>query len=238
LGGFALRYVGAIRSDSDSRRYLDLGCGNGTITEVVAPGFDETVGVDVEPDRLAEFRSHVAGRPNFRVLQMSGDKLSFPDAAFSFVTCFEVLEHVPDVEATVREIIRVCRPGGVVVVSTPHVWFPLETHGIYVGKREHWGKIPFLPYLRPLHRKYALARVFSSSEMDRLFLAGDMELLATSYAPPQFERAAAKEGTWESRVAFLRYILDRCERVPVLRALTGISMLKAYRKRFPNSMAA
>ena len=91
-------------------------------------------------------------------------------------------------------------------------------------------KIPLLPYIRPLHRKWSLARVFSSAEMDRLFISQGMELLGTSYIAPQFERAAAQANSWESKFSFLKTMLSRCENIPVLRALTGVSMLKAYRK--------
>ena len=98
------------------------------------------------------------------------------------------------------------------------------------GRRLYPHKIPLLPYIRPLHRKWSLARVFSSAEMDRLFISQGMELLGTSYIAPQFERAAAQANSWESKFSFLKTMLSRCENIPVLRALTGVSMLKAYRK--------
>jgi hypothetical protein len=53
----------------------------------------------------------------------------------------------------------------------------------------------------------SLARVFSSAEMDRLFIPKGMELSATSYVPPQFERAAAQANSWESRLTFLAHSL-------------------------------
>jgi ubiquinone/menaquinone biosynthesis C-methylase UbiE len=231
LAGFALRYVSSTQSSPKLERYLDVGCGNGFITEFVAPGFDEIVGIDVEEMRLDEFRAYVSDKPNFKVLAMSAARMEFPREYFSCITCFEVLEHVEDLESTVREIIRVCKPGGIIVISVPQVWFPFENHGARIGNRVYSRKIPLLPYLRPLHRKYSLARLFSSADMDRLFLSKEVELLATGYASPQFERAAARESSWESTFVFLRGILDRCEKIPVLRALTGVSMLKAYRKR-------
>jgi ubiquinone/menaquinone biosynthesis C-methylase UbiE len=231
LAGFALSYVDSLKCTPQLERYLDVGCGNGFITEVVAPGFKEVVGIDVEEVRLEEFREHVSDKSDFKVLSMSAAEMEFPDEFFSFITSFEVLEHVPDLESTVREIKRVCKPGGIVVISVPQVWFPFENHGARVGDRIYSNKIPLLPYLRPLHRKYSLARVFSSAEMDDLFLSKEMEVLGTSYASPQFERAAARETSWESKFVFLRDVLDRCEKIPVLRALTGVSMLKAYRKR-------
>jgi SAM-dependent methyltransferase len=230
LAGFALRWVSSIECSSDGRRYLDAGCGNGFITELVAPGFDEVVGIDVEEARLEDFRAHVGGKSNFLILSMSAASIEFPNESFAFITSFEVLEHVPDLEGSVREMVRVCRPGGIVVISVPQVWFPFENHGARIGKRTYERKIPVLPYIRPLHRKYSLARVFSSAEMDRLFVSKGMELLGTSYAPPQFERAAARADSWESKLVFLADILERCEKIPVLRVLTGVSMLKAYRK--------
>jgi ubiquinone/menaquinone biosynthesis C-methylase UbiE len=231
LAGFALRSLGSIRCAPQLERYLDVGCGNGFITEFVAPGFDEVVGIDVEEMRLDEFRAHATDRPNVKVLSMSAANMEFPSDYFSCITCFEVLEHVEDLTSTVREIIRVCKPGGTIVISVPQVWFPFENHGARIGNRVYGHKIPLLPYLRPLHRKYSLARIFSSAGMDRLFLSKDVELLETGYASPQFERAAAQESSWESKFIVLRGILDRCENIPVLRALTGVSMLKAYRKR-------
>jgi len=212
-------------------RYLDVGCGNGFITELVAPSFDEIFGIDVEELRLDAFRSEIADHSRFKVLLMSAAKMEFPSEFFSFITSFEVLEHVADLDATVREIVRVCKPGGIIVVSVPQVWFPFENHGARIGNRVFSCKIPLLPYVRPLHRKYSLARIFSSADMDRLFLSNEVELLGTGYASPQFERAAARQDSWESKFVFLRDVLERCERVPVLRALTGVSMLKAYRKR-------
>jgi len=230
LAGFALRWVKSIQPGLEGRRYLDVGCGNGFITELVAPAFDETVGLDVEETRLEDFRTHVGGKSNFKVLLMSAAKIEFPSEFFPFITSFEVLEHVPDLDASVREIVRVCRPGGIIVVSVPQVWFPFENHGVRIGRWHYPRKIPFLPYIRPLHRKWSLARVFSSAEMDRLFIQQGMELLGTSYVSPQFERAAAQANSWEGKFAFLKHMLCRCENIPGLRALTGVSMLKAYRK--------
>jgi ubiquinone/menaquinone biosynthesis C-methylase UbiE len=230
LAGFALSWIGSIPGDSERRRYLDVGCGNGFITELVAPDFDEVVAIDMEETRLQDFRAHTNGKSNFQILSMSAAKIEFPSEFFQFITSFEVLEHVPDLDASVLEMVRVCSPGGVIVISVPQVWFPFENHGVQIGTRFYGRKIPLLPYVRPLHRKYSVARVFSSAEMDGAFVSAGMKLLGTSYASPQFERAAAQADSWESKFSFLRGLLDRCEKVPGLRALTGVSMLKAYQK--------
>jgi len=112
LSDFALRHLDFIQAIPPRVRDLDVGCGNGFITERVAPEFDEVTGIDVEADRLQDFREHVRDRPKFRVEQMSADRMRFSDDHFSAVTCFEVLEHVPNLTSTVAEIIRVTSPEG------------------------------------------------------------------------------------------------------------------------------
>jgi ubiquinone/menaquinone biosynthesis C-methylase UbiE len=232
LAAFAIEHIRDIRSGPGAHRYLDVGCGNGFITEYVAAEFDEVVGIDMEHDRLEDFRAHAQLKPNYRILEMSAAKIEFRDDFFSLVTAFEVLEHVADLESSVEEMVRVCRPGGVLIVSVPQVWFPFENHGIRIGGTTYERKIPFLPYIRPLHRKYALARVFSSAQMDGLFLSRGLQRLDTEYVSPQFERAAADDRSWESKLKFLRSALDRSENIPILRVFTGVSMLKAYRKPY------
>jgi ubiquinone/menaquinone biosynthesis C-methylase UbiE len=187
-------------------------------------------GIDTEEQRLHDFIENIGRDMKYKILNASVEKMPFPDEHFLFVTSFEVLEHVSDLGACTNELVRVLARGGVLVVSVPHVLFPVENHGIRVGRYVFEGKIPFLPYLRPLHKMCSLARVFSSTEMDRLFIERKLELLETAYASPQFERAAANPSSWESKLAFLRPVLDKFESVPLLRALSGVSMLKAFRK--------
>jgi SAM-dependent methyltransferase len=52
-----------------------------------------------------------------------GTQLPFPDDAFDRIVCSEVLEHIPDLDAAVRELHRVLKPGGTVAATVP-TWFP------------------------------------------------------------------------------------------------------------------
>ena len=104
-------------------RVLDVGCGPGTITldlaRAVVPG--EVVGVDAAPAVLAEAASLAAGatdavdlRLSFQVADV--EALPFEDGAFDVVHAHQVLQHLPDPVAALREMRRVTRPGGVVAV--------------------------------------------------------------------------------------------------------------------------
>ena len=230
VGAFALRHTGDVRCQSQQKRYLDVGCGNGLITELFDTRFDEVVGIDLERNRLEDFRAHVRTKPNYTVVEMSATKIEFANEFFSFITCFEVLEHVSDIEAVLLEIVRVCKKGGVVVISAPQAWFPFENHGFRLGNRTYEEKFPCCPTYAHYTEGILLQECFPQTRWTRCFSRSDLNLLATSYASPQFERAAADPNSWEAKFSFLRSIFDRCESIPILRNLTGVSMLKAYRK--------
>ena len=89
---------------------LDLGCGIGHSFAELAPR--ETVGVDSDPAVLA-------GQPR-RTVAADMRRLPFPPASFGSVLAVQSIEHVPDPERALREIVRVLEPGGVAVLVTPN----------------------------------------------------------------------------------------------------------------------
>lgn len=121
------------------RRVLDVGSGWGELVlAALQRGAD---GVGIEPDReevrISELLLASFGYPP-RVTSGKGEALPWDDGSFDLVTCQQVLEHVENVEAVVRELVRVTRPGGKIFVSTPNYLFPYEGH-----YRMKW--IPFTP---------------------------------------------------------------------------------------------
>jgi ubiquinone/menaquinone biosynthesis C-methylase UbiE len=98
---------------------LDVGFGPGTITvdlaARVAPG--RVVGIDVSADPLAEARM-AADRAGVEVTFEVGDvyALGVDDDSFAVVHAHQVLQHLTDPVAALREMARVCRPGGVIAV--------------------------------------------------------------------------------------------------------------------------
>ncbi|MFG3496915.1 class I SAM-dependent methyltransferase [Streptomyces sp. NPDC047928] len=111
---------------------LDVGCGPGTITadlaERVAPG--RVTAVDAAGDVLAQARAVAVERHlrNVEFAVADVHALDFPDASFDIVHAHQVLQHVGDPVAALREMRRVCRPGGVVAVRdsdyAAFAWYP------------------------------------------------------------------------------------------------------------------
>lgn len=113
-------------------RLLDVGCGPGTITidlaTRVAPG--DVVGVDSVDAPLAGAReaAESAGVRNVTFRVADGMALPFDDGTFDVVHAHQVLQHVPDPVGMLREMRRVCRPGGLVAARdsdyAAFAWYP------------------------------------------------------------------------------------------------------------------
>ncbi|HEY5645874.1 MAG TPA: class I SAM-dependent methyltransferase, partial [Pseudomonadales bacterium] len=108
-------------------RVLDLGCGEGrhAITAYLEGAVD-VIGLDLSladlgtaGGRFREFRDPTDASRSVNFACGSGLALPFRDATFDKVICAEVLEHIPDYFAMLKEIQRVLKPGGQLVVSVP-----------------------------------------------------------------------------------------------------------------------
>jgi SAM-dependent methyltransferase len=93
---------------------LDAGCGPGNMLDRLSSRGTVT-GSDLSPPALSFCRS----RGYTRVTLSRLDMLALQSAQFDLVTAIDVLEHIPDDAAGLREIHRVLRPGGTVVVTVP-----------------------------------------------------------------------------------------------------------------------
>lgn len=96
-------------------RALDVGCGDGRTVEALAMLGWDAEGVDF--DAAAVRRAAARG---LRVRAGSLEDARYPDASFDAVGMSHVIEHLPDPPATLREVRRVLRPGGQLVLATPN----------------------------------------------------------------------------------------------------------------------
>ena len=113
-------------------RVLDVGCGPGTITADlaarVAPG--PVTAVDQFADVLNVAHAETQRRDLSNVTFATADvhRLDFPDDAFDVVHAHQVLQHVADPVRALREMRRVCVPGGIVAARDADyagfIWFP------------------------------------------------------------------------------------------------------------------
>ncbi len=109
---------------------LDVGAGPGTITADLRTSVARVVGIDAAPDAVAAARELVDRRGLTDVEIEVGDvyALDAPDDTYDVVHAHQVLQHLADPVAALREMRRVCRPGGLVAVRDADyatmTWFP------------------------------------------------------------------------------------------------------------------
>ncbi|MFG2065201.1 class I SAM-dependent methyltransferase [Micromonospora sp. NPDC048871] len=111
---------------------LDVGCGPGTITvdlaARVAPGRVTAVEITDDALQLARTEAEARGQGNIDFAVADVHALDLPDGTFDVVHAHQVLQHVADPIQALREMRRVCRPGGIVAARdsdyAAFTWFP------------------------------------------------------------------------------------------------------------------
>ena len=93
---------------------LDAGCGSGR-TLAGPRRLRQASGIELDEDAAEVARSR--GHGEVRVGRL--EELPWPDASFDLITCLDVIEHTPDDRTALRELHRVCRPGGWLLVTVP-----------------------------------------------------------------------------------------------------------------------
>jgi SAM-dependent methyltransferase len=98
-------------------RCLDLGSDNGVVSLLLRERGGSWASGDLTDEAVGSIRSLVGEDVHL----VRGDGLPFPDATFDRVAVVDMLEHVSDEIAFARELGRVTKPGGLLVVNTPHL---------------------------------------------------------------------------------------------------------------------
>lgn len=158
-----------------SQQMLNVGAGQGSFTRMLEErGFD-VVSTDLSPAALEVLRERVAGP----VLQADMTNLPFPDESFDVVLAGEVIEHIDDDVAALREAHRVLRANGVLVLSVP-------AHPGWFGDSDRWAG-----HVRRYTRD-ALAETISSAGFDDLRIVPWGFPIASLYHRLLFDKSAAK----------------------------------------------
>ena len=193
---FHPRYMRLTVADGDSRafsRYVDfsrlagkdvleVGCGSGIAVQLFAEAGANVTAVDLTPWAVETTRARLdAFGLDGEVLEADGERLPFSDGSFDVVFSWGVIHHTTDMARALAELVRVCRPGGELVLMLYH-----RRSLFFLAYR---GLARFLPLARRLGFHFEGAR------------AGEREgLIARHFTRPEVEEMLARHGLEQIRV--------------------------------------
>ncbi|MCF8482129.1 MAG: class I SAM-dependent methyltransferase [Rhodospirillum sp.] len=118
---------------------LDLGCGPGGFLLALAPMCARIVGADITPAFVELCKSTIAQHQleNATVDQIEPGQLPYGDASFDKIFMIDTIHHLEDSQSTMREVTRVLKPGGILLVFEPNKGNPLLAVMCLLDRNEH-----------------------------------------------------------------------------------------------------
>jgi ubiquinone/menaquinone biosynthesis C-methylase UbiE len=187
-GGYALRVrrrkvLGLF--DQPGGNVLDVGCGPGVMVEEILGRGCRFWGVDPSAAMIAIGRDRFAEGDRLRFVQGDAQRLEFADDFFDAVLCMGVIDSVPDGEAAIREMVRVLKPGGTLIVTFANSWSPYGW----------WKNYVFYPAVETWQS--LRARLTASGSSPGRIRRGDFKRL---YSRAEAERLIRMAGARSTRV--------------------------------------
>ena len=123
------------------RDVLDVACGEGYGSALLARSAARVIGADIASAAIAHARACYARQPNLSFCEADCAALPFGDGSFDVVVSFETIEHIAAQQMFLREVRRVLRPDGFVILSCPN-------KAEYTDARDHVNEF----HVRELYR--------------------------------------------------------------------------------------
>jgi len=183
---FNVQYrVGRVAKYIEGGDWLDYGCAEGGYTRaLLRAGAAKASGIDVLPDRIGMARK---AHPDLNFYVCTDGTLPFPNSSFDGIFVNEVLEHVADEGRTLKDLYRVLRPRGFLVVISPNRGFPFEGHRIHIGNWTSKAPTPIIPWLpKALTDRWVSARNYWPGELRRMIVSCGFLVVHTGFIMPVF----------------------------------------------------
>ncbi len=164
---------------------VDLGCGGGVFTFLLADLGLTVTGVDGSPAMIAKCRAEAASRPVKPAFVESELPAALPGAPFQLVIASSLLEYMDDTEETDRWLAGLVGPGGTLIVSLPN----------RASFYRWWETLRFRLTGRPTYRAF-VKRLSTVEETSARFARLGLSLTQFRYFA---WRAGARRGFWPSR---------------------------------------
>lgn len=185
-----LRLLDAQREEA----ILDIGCGNARDILPMLRAGARIVGIDLSEGMIQQARQELAaaGCPDVELEVGDTIHLRFQAHSFDKVLCSEVIEHIPEASTALREIHKVLKPGGRLILSTPNrsSWYGFDRYVIWRLLGRQWNH-PFDNWrnLRELHSLLEASGFRVTSSRTVCYVPG---FVLTYFLPRYLQRAVVR----------------------------------------------
>ena len=108
----------------EGQAILDVGCNMGYGIQIMSAKAAFAAGLDVSPPAVEAAKKHLGNAADVRLYD--GSRSDFPSQSFDLITSFQVIEHISDYESYFSELVRLLRPTGVALFTTPNSLIRLD----------------------------------------------------------------------------------------------------------------
>lgn len=160
---------------------IEIGCGNGASTLRMAEHFRKVIALEYFEGHQTVFNElkDKWNVQNADFVAWNIEKAPYPTKTKRLVS-FEVIEHL-NAEDSVKNYANSLEEGGLALISVPNKWWIFEQHVAQLPLLP-WNRVPFFSWLpRPLHERWANARIYTRSRICKLLKKHGFEVLDTHY---------------------------------------------------------
>lgn len=226
-----MEWIESVAGPLRGKRVIDCGCGAGEYVRALTAGGADVWGIEYSEAKIREALG-VGDLPADRLSVGDIERTGFEDDHFDLALLNEVLEHVPDDRQGLREVFRILKPGGLVVIFSPNRLYPFETHGVTLrsgARLPHFT--PLVPYVPTRWHWFVYwARNYWPWELRSLIRATPFSIVSCSYLWQTFENISGNQPRWMRVLSpLLRAVAGLLERTPMLRSFGASQLIVAQK---------
>lgn len=172
------------------KHVLDIGCGLGYGSAELAQVAAHVAGIDVSEEAVG-IATESYRLPNLVFQAASAESIPYPDASFDLIVAFEVIEHLHNWDALLREARRLLSPGGQFIVSTPNRLYYAESRRLSGPNPYHVHEFDFEEFDSALSAHFPSVRMYLQNHVEAIgfqplsdsHACGELHVEATPWQP-------------------------------------------------------
>ncbi len=226
----------------DGKQILDCGCGAGEYVRALSQLGADARGIEYSREKVESADLPDALKDRVQVGDIA--HIDFEDKRFDVAMLNEVLEHVPDEAGGLREVQRILKPGGILILFSPCRLYPFETHGVFLkgSRRRVPHYTPLIPYIPiPLGRQVFdyWARNYWPWELKQVVEAQGFKVTGRSGIWQTFENISGRQpAVIRALRGPLRWLFSVLEKVPLVRAFGASQLIVAVKQPRQSDVAS